>query len=199
MSSTVCEFTLPGPGDLEEENTTGRGVRVGGWILSPSPYDVQQSIIIPITKQRRSVMQSGPIKSSTDVVAMQEEVRVWVEAKGWNDDNRTFGDEVALITSELIEALEAFRDHGYEPWYTYQATIGRVKMPKMTVKQLEALSIDPELWGPPRLEGVEAELAGCFVRLLDTAARHNVDLGQAFRNEMDYNWTRSYRHGGKAV
>lgn len=143
------------------------------------------------------------IKSSVDLVAMQEEVRVWVEAKGWNNDNRTFGDEVALITSEMIEALEAFREHGYEPWHTYQPHVEiagvPVKMPKMTVTQLQALNIPEGLWGPPRLEGVEAEIAGCFVRILDTAARHDIDLGQAFRAEMDYNWTRAYRHGGKAV
>lgn len=143
------------------------------------------------------------IKSSTDIVAMTEEVRVWVEEKGWNDDNRSFGDEVALITSEMIEALEAFRDHDYEPWYTYQPQIKLsgvpVKMPKMTEVQLTALGIPDEQWGPPRLEGVEAEIAGCFVRLLDTASRHNIDLGRAFRAEMDYNWTRTYRHGGKAI
>lgn len=140
-------------------------------------------------------------KSAVDIVAMQEEVRVWVEAKGWNDDNRTFGDEVALITSEMIEALEAFRDHGYQDWLTYQPVVNGVKMPKMTEAQLDALRYltdDIEV-SPPRLEGVTAEVAGCFVRLLDTAARHNIDLGKAFRAEMDYNWTRSYRHGGKAV
>jgi hypothetical protein len=163
----------------------------------------QQSLITTITKNRRSAMESGPIKSSTDVVAMQEEVRVWVEAKGWNDDNRTFGDEVALITSEMIEALEAFRDHGYQDWLTYSPHVSLggvpVKMPKLTETQLRALNVPEESWGPARLEGVEAEIAGCFVRLLDTAARHNIDLGKAFRAEMDYNWTRSYRHGGKAV
>lgn len=144
-------------------------------------------------------MPSGPIKSSVDIVAMQEEVRVWVEAKGWNDDNRSFGDEVALITSEMIEALEAFRDHGYQDWLTYQPVINGVKMPKMTEEQLKALGLNGLDMPPPRLEGVTAEIAGCFVRLLDTAARHGIDLGKAFRAEMDYNWTRSYRHGGKAV
>lgn len=143
------------------------------------------------------------IKSSTDVVAMQEEVRVWVEEKGWNDDNRSFGDEVALITSEMIEALEAFRVTGYQPWLSYTPKVLvdgiPVKMPKMTPVQMEALGIPDDRWGPPRLEGVEAEIAGCFVRLLDTAARHNIDLGRAFRQEMDYNWTRAYRHGGKAI
>lgn len=143
------------------------------------------------------------IKSRVDLVAMQEEVKVWVEEKGWNNDNRTLGDEVALITSEMIEALEAFRTHGYVPWHTYQPHVrdgvGVVKMPKMTPVQLRALNIDEKNWGPSRLEGVEAEIAGCFVRLLDTAVRHGIDLGKAFRAEMDYNWTRSYRHGGKTL
>lgn len=143
------------------------------------------------------------IKSSTDIVAMQEEVKVWCEEKGWADDGLTFGDELILIASELVEALEAMREHGYEPWYTYtpsvQDTVGIVKMPKMTARQLTALGISPTQWGAPRLEGVEAELAGTFVRLLDSAGRHLFDLGRAFRKEMDYNWTRTYRHGGKSL
>lgn len=142
------------------------------------------------------------IKSSTDIVAMQEEVRVWVEEKGWLDD-RTFGDEIALLISEPIEALEAYREHGFEEWTSYQPVIGGVKMPKMTEKQCLALAkevgLDIVILPNPRREGVAAEFAGTLVRLLDDCCRHNFDLGQAFRDEMDYNWTRTHRHGGKKL
>ncbi len=137
------------------------------------------------------------IKSSTDIVAMQEEVRVWVEEKGWLDD-RSFGDEIALLISEPIEALESYRVHGFEEWESYQPTINGVKMPKMTLEQAEALGI-ASLLGSPRREGVAAEFAGTLVRLLDDCVRHNIDLGREFRAEMDYNWTRTHRHGGKKL
>lgn len=138
--------------------------------------------------------------SSVNVADMQAEVKEWVVAKGWND-NRTFGDELILITSELVEALEAFRDRGYEEWFTYQITINGVKLPKMTPEQIKAAFPDlpMERWGPPRREGVAAEIAGTFVRLLDTCDRHGFPLGYEFRKEMDYNWTRTFRHGGRSL
>lgn len=140
----------------------------------------------------------GVVKTATHVDTMQEEVAEWIVEKGWNDD-RTFGDEMILITSELVEALEAFRDRGFEEWVTHQPTINGVKLPKMTPEQLEALGIPEEAWGMGRREGVAPELAGTFVRLLDTCERHGIRLGQEFRQEMEYNWKRAFRHGGRAL
>lgn len=144
----------------------------------------------------------GVPKSSHDINAMMEEVAEWLVEKGWNDD-RTFGDELILIVSELIEALEAYRSHGFQEWFTWQPTVMRgnqkVKLPKMTEDQLEALGIPTEMWGPKRREGAAAELAGTLVRLLDTCSRHGFKPGLEFRDEMDYNWSRSYRHGGRAL
>lgn len=149
----------------------------------------------------------GNPKSSVDIVAMQNEVKEWIEAKGWLDD-RSFGDQIALLISESIEALEAYRSHDFEEWESHQPIIDGVKMPKMTKEQFEAIEdwidgvagvsggLDP---GPPRREGVAAEFAGIFVRLLDSCGRLGFDLGTEFRKEMDYNWTRAHRHGGKAL
>ncbi len=73
----------------------------------------------------------------------------------------------------------------------------------MTEKQCPALAkevgLDIVILPNPRREGVAAEFAGTLVRLLDDCCRHNFDLGQAFRDEMDYNWTRTHRHGGEEV
>lgn len=142
----------------------------------------------------------GVEMSSTDVAAMKAEVAEWVIAKGWND-NRTFGDELILIVSELVEALEAFRDRGYAEWYSYQPVVDGIKMPKMTVDQIIALRRNGAIIeaGPPRREGVAPEIAGAFVRILDTCAKHDIELGAEFRKEMDYNWTRAFRHGGKGL
>lgn len=141
----------------------------------------------------------GNLMSSVDIVAMQHEVKEWVTAKGWNKDRRTFGDELILIVSELVEALEAYREAGFEEWETYQLVINGVKMPKMTLEQCLVIFGEEFTIPPPRREGVAPELAGTLVRLLDTCARHNIDLGKEFRQEMDYNWGREYRHGGKKL
>lgn len=149
-----------------------------------------------------AVTPNGVFLSRRDLKYMTQEVAEWCEEKGWANDDRTFGDELILIASELVEALEAFRDHGYAEWVTYQPVIAGVKMPKMTYEQAEVLfglaGGDMEL-GQPRREGVAPELAGTFVRLLDSCSRHGFDLGAEFRKEMDYNWTRTFRHGGRAL
>lgn len=124
---------------------------------------------------------SGNTLSSVDLVAMTAEVKEWITAKGWDQDNRSFGDECMLLISEISEALEAYREGEFEDltWSSEKLT------------ELGISGIKPT--------GVGSELADVLVRLLDTCSRHNIDLGEEFRRKMDYNWTRSYRHGSKKL
>lgn len=109
---------------------------------------------------------------------MAQEVKRWCQTKGWWDDGRTFGDEIALIHSELSEALEAYRDHLFE-----DATVHGAGQPEEMIKP----------------EGVGSELADVLVRLLHTCALHDVDLFAEYRRKMNYNGTRAFRHGGRAL
>ena len=107
---------------------------------------------------------------------MQDEVyKVNIE-NGWFDDNRSFGDDIALLHSEVSEAFEAYRDYGFD---------------------------DPTPINPPnglsKPEGVGSELADILIRLLDTAQRTGVELEVEFDRKMAYNAIRGYRHGGKRV
>jgi NTP pyrophosphatase (non-canonical NTP hydrolase) len=94
-------------------------------------------------------------------------------SKGWEDDadTRTFGDECTLITSEVSEAFEAFRRRGFEAWE------------------------GPD--GKP--EGVAAEFADIFIRLLHYCHVHGIDLQAEYDRKTAYNRTRSYRHGNKTL
>lgn len=118
---------------------------------------------------------------------MAQEVRQWAISKGWRKPNdhgcpdalgRTFGDECALLHSEISEALEAFRVHGMED-VTDQS--------------------DAPQDAPHKPEGVASEMADLLIRLLDNCSQHGIDLFAEYRRKMDYNHTRAHRHGGKAL
>ena len=108
---------------------------------------------------------------------LEEEIYLNNVAHGWYDGERTFGDDIALLHSELSEALDAFRSHGFKD---------------MTYDSLHSDSL-------PKPEGVGSELADVFIRLLDTARRRGIDLPFEIRRKMAYNKTRPYKHGGKAL
>lgn len=126
---------------------------------------------------------------------MAKEVREWCERKGWRKPGdrtmpdafgRTFGDECALLHSEISEALEAFRDFGLED-YTVHTNSDENHCP---------MDMTCTIHKP---EGVGSELADLLIRLLDTAEHIGVDLFAEYRRKMDYNETRTHRHGGRAL
>lgn len=51
--------------------------------------------------------------------------------------------------------------------------------------------------GSNKPEGIPIELADCIIRILDTCEAYNIDIEAVIKFKMDYNTTRSYRHGGK--
>ena len=116
-----------------------------------------------------------------NIPEMTAEVEEVNRLNGWYDDDRTFGDEVALLHSEISEALEAFRSWGFADATPPRDTGGTVR------------------YGAIKPEGVGSELADTLIRLLDTAKRHGIDLDFEYRRKMEFNRTRGYRHGGKRI
>lgn len=98
-----------------------------------------------------------------------QELTLYLMRVGFWDDERTFGDEMALLHSEVSEAVQEFREHGFET---------RTR-------------------GDGKPEGVAYEFADVFIRLLDDCVRCGITLPAVFREKQDFNWTRPYRHGDR--
>lgn len=109
-------------------------------------------------------------------------------SKGWWDEDRSFGEIIALIHSEASEALEDFRDgHGTaEVWYESKNSQGV----RVSQEQLDST------WKPC---GIPSELADIVIRVFDACGRYGIDLERAIAEKMAYNATRPQRHGGKVI
>lgn len=114
------------------------------------------------------------------LAVMQEEGRRINVEKGWYESDRTFGDDIALLHSEVSEAFEAYRQWGLADASRTVPANGKAPY-----------GVKPE--------GVGSELADVLVRLLDTCERRGIDLFAEWRRKVEYNRTRPYQHGGRAL
>ena len=89
---------------------------------------------------------------------------------GWWDEERSFGDMIALFHTELSEAFEEYRN-GHKP--------------------------DEIYFNKEKPEGIPIELADCIIRIFDYCGKEGIDIEQAIKVKNAYNKTRPYRHGGK--
>ena len=86
----------------------------------------------------------------------------------WDDENPNLGEKIALIHSELSEALEEVRA-GHKPDEVY------------------------EVDGKP--EGLPIELADAVIRVADLCGYYGIDLNAAVDKKLLYNDRRPAKHG----
>lgn len=129
-------------------------------------------------------------KSITELI---EEAHENAVEHGWWEEERTFGEQIALIHSELSEALEEYRNgRGFtEDYY---------ECPESKENYAFCPSIGPcgycQFAKPC---GIPIELADAVIRIFDTCGKYGIDLERAIEIKMAYNKTRPYKHGGKKI
>ena len=191
---------------------------------------------------------------------LQKEAHAIAKDKGWWDTERTFGDLIALVHSELSEALEAYRLspdyviasnptrlddegkfafwldedghpigvapeladvvirvadmaewYGVENWQEWIDSLRESDLSGITTfgewitccHLLASKAIEQLYEDANDLEhGIKMAFGrlGLLVRLIQRMSAHyGIDLDAAIEAKMEYNRTRSYRHGGKAL
>lgn len=128
-----------------------------------------------------------------DAMRVLEE-SVWriTEAHGFHESGRGFPEEVALIHSEVSEALEEDRRGRPAIWYSVKGTDEIFRLP------IAANGTDPEDLVLRKPEGAAVEFADAIVRIGDSSkARFKGRLGEALIRKIRYNFTRPYLHGRK--
>lgn len=112
-------------------------------------------------------MTSQEIAFSAAFVFMQDEIHRNAREKGWWDEDRNDGEAIALMHSELSEALEALR---------------------------KGNPIDEKC---PDFRNVAVEMADCVIRIMDYCGARGIPLADAIVAKHNFNKTRPHKHGKK--
>lgn len=106
-----------------------------------------------------------------DIKQIQKEIHQNAVEHGWWEEERNFGELIALVHSELSEALEEVRaGKGYTETYYKEDR-------------------------PDKPEGVPSELADVVIRVMDMCEHFGIDLEEIIQIKHEYNKKRPYKHG----
>jgi NTP pyrophosphatase (non-canonical NTP hydrolase) len=113
------------------------------------------------------------------LTSVTAEITANCKAKGWHNNPPDFLGRMALLHSEISEAVEAWRINGLKD----------MTLPGGLDTCQGCADCQPE--------GVGSEYADILIRLLDNCYLDGIDLTAEVRRKLAFNRSRPYRHGGK--
>lgn len=148
------------------------------------------------------------------LMELADEICEYIKRQGFRDKPRSFGDTIALATTELSEAYEATRVPGrdeFDIWYEVKKDFATSKnslknLPDMvymvgqTVSHDDYLLLiedDPSYMAYLKPEGAPYELADCIIRCLESVRMLGYVPDYLVARKMAYNETREFMHGKK--
>lgn len=168
--------------DIEKDPGGGMMVRTlegamyispGDWVIKsvrgefyPCKPDVFERTYDPLDKAEETAF----IEAAISILI--KECHETAVSKGWWDEPRSDGECIALMHSELSEALE----------YARKKFVGGPHAPSDHL---------------PGTTGIAEEMADVLIRVFDYCGDRGIPLGRALLDKMAFNTTRPHKHGKK--
>lgn len=127
-----------------------------------------------------------------DLKELGEEIHSTAKEKGWWDTDRNDGEAIALIHSELSEALEDLRLP--VPYWNEAGIAFEKDGQRLSDKDAKDLALKGEILKPV---GPAVEFADVIIRVIDLCRARGWQVDEAMLLKVAYNKTRPRRHGGK--
>lgn len=124
--------------------------------------------------------------------SLQETIHGTSIEKGWWDEHQLLKEALRYAEESGGELDPVLADE----LYIFARTMLMVTELSEGIEARRTKASDDKL---PAYDGLTVELADCIIRIFDLAGRFQLPVIKALFDKVEYNKTRSFKHGGKSI